>query len=154
MSRLTANGTELQPLNGKHHFYVYGGIDDMPSVRGADWVVPGLAGRVVPSVSARINDVLLVELRGFVHGIGATEDAARQDYRATMDALQAIFLPTLNPWPLVMYGPVGGVGSGRKRTIQVRYLDMVPSDWYGGLTRNFSIRLECVTFPAWVDAAA
>jgi hypothetical protein len=153
MSRITAAGTELQPLNGKLHFYVNGGLDDQPEVRGADFIVPSAAGRLVPTSGARLNDRLLVELRGFVHGIGATEAAAQQDYRSTMDTLLGIFDPTDNPWALVVFGPVHGVATGHKRTIMVRYLDSVPGELYGGITRNFSIRLECVTFPAWVDTS-
>lgn len=155
MSRLTANGTELQPLNGKMHFYIASGLDDMPDVRGSDFIVPSAAGRRVPSTGARVNDRLVVELRGFVHGVGATEAAARQDFRSTIDTLHSAFMdPTIAPWNLIVYGPVAGVGTSRKRTISVRYLDATFSDWYGGLTRTFAISLECVTFPAWVDAAA
>lgn len=151
--RLCLGNVELQPLDGTMHFYIYKGMDEPSAVRGEDTVVPGAAGKALRD---RVKDHRDIELRGFVAGQGATEDAAREEYRDHMDALLAILDPTTTQ-VLVAFAPVAGVDSGRKRSITVRFVNMISGDWVAGLYRNFTLQFEAVASPTypteWVDAS-
>ena len=146
MSRITYASTELQPTSGKFYFEIVAGWDDEVEVRGADTVVPSAAGRVSRT---RVKDRRLIELRGWVTGQGATDDAARQDYASTMATLHSIFSPTASPAALVVHTPVLGVPTGKKRSLNARYLNALSSETFGaGLFRSMSVQLECVDYPA------
>lgn len=143
MPSLTLRGLELRPADTSMHFTIHRGFDDVPEVRGKDDVAPALAGRVVRN---RVADRLIIELRGVILGSGATEDAARQNYRATVNSLKNVLDRTLPPGDLVVYAPTMGLASGTA-TISVRHVNSVWGDWVAGLHRKVSIELECVSSP-------
>lgn len=153
MAGIVANAVELRPTTGdKWFFWITAGFDDLGSVRGVDAVLDGVAGRFVPPIG-RVTDTIIVEMRGWIVGRGATETAARADYRLSIDTLQpAILDPTLDPFPIVVHTPVMGIPTGKKRTIQARFLNAVWGDWVAGLKRAVSVRFECVDGIGWVEA--
>jgi hypothetical protein len=152
MAEIVANGLELRPTDSSFFFWITGGFDDLGSARGTDVVLDGVAGRFVPPVS-RVADQLIVEMRGWIVGHGASETAARAAYRVSLDSLQAAILdPTLAPFPIVVHTPVMGLATGKKRTIQARFLNALWGDWVAGLKRAVSVRFECVDGLGWVEA--
>ncbi|HEX5013021.1 MAG TPA: hypothetical protein VFV72_02595, partial [Candidatus Limnocylindrales bacterium] len=62
---LTFDATDLQQADLQWFFEIKRGLDEVPSVRGKDSIVPALAGRVERN---RKNDVLSIVLEGFVRG--------------------------------------------------------------------------------------
>jgi hypothetical protein len=67
------------------------GLNEPPTVRGTDVIVPSLAGRIQGS---RVKDMVKVELEGFVQGAqGATE---RSSFRTKVIAFRALFDPTIS----------------------------------------------------------
>lgn len=89
---------------------LYAGIQ----VRGTDVIVPGLAGRISQN---RLLDRRLIEVEGFVQGIGSTEDARRDDFEAAMATLMNDFDPTLAAGSLVVHLQGGGTASIEARTL-------------------------------------
>jgi hypothetical protein len=153
MAGIVANSLELRPTSGdKWFFWITGGFDDLGSVRGQDVVIDGAAGRFVPPIG-RVSDTLIVEMKGWIVGRGATEAVARADYRTSLDTISAAILdPTLDPFPIVVHTPVMGLATGKKRTINARFLNAVWGDWVAGLKRAVSVRFECVDGVGWVEA--
>jgi hypothetical protein len=154
MSELTYRGTELRPSDKSFRFWITAGLDDEASVRGEDTVVPGLAGRLTRD---RVKDRRVIELQGYISsngaGAGASEDAAREEYRDIIDTLHTIFDPTLDPGELIIYTPTAGVDSGKIRGLNARFLNAIWGPWIAGLNRTVSIQLECVDSPPeWVEA--
>lgn len=129
---------------------LYLGFDDEPSVRGEDDIVLYAAGRRLRS---RWKDVRVIELRGWVQGVGATLAAKRAAYRERIDELHAIFDPTLAPGPLVVTAPYMGLASGTA-SIDARYLNASWDDPLLGWFRRVSVELECISSPPdWVRSA-
>lgn len=64
---LTFGGTDVQQNPIGIFLEIYRGLNEVPSVRGIDTVVPGLAGRIARN---RVVGVLAIELRGMVRGTG------------------------------------------------------------------------------------
>lgn len=143
MAELTYRGTELRRSDGGLYFWIAQGFDDEAQVRGEDDIIPGLAGRTARN---RVKDRRMIELQGYVIGVGADEAAMRAAYRARVDDLHTIFDPTLSPGALVVYSPVMGLASGSK-SINARFLN---STWsYGKVTlyAKVSAMLECISSP-------
>jgi hypothetical protein len=87
---LTFDGTDLQPSDLSVFLQIVHGLNETPSVRGVDVVVPALAGRVEAN---RVNDVLPIVLEGFCRAdpsTTTTEDA-RESYRTNQRALRTLF---------------------------------------------------------------
>ncbi len=70
------------------------GLNDVPTVRGRDDVVPHLDGRVVRN---RRADVLQLELAGWVLAHGDDLDETVANFRTSVRALQTLFDPALDP---------------------------------------------------------
>jgi hypothetical protein len=120
--------------------------------RGEDIVVPALSGRVVASSGARVADRLLINADFWILGQGSTPTAEREDFKSSWDTLGAIFDPKLNPAALVVYGATQGVPSGKKRTLNARFLNLLPVEGIPGLAQKFSLQFECVDSPpVWVE---
>jgi hypothetical protein len=69
-------------------FWLVRGLDEAFLVRGKDTIVPGAAGRTPRN---RVRDNRLIEVRGLVRGIGASDAARADDYRDAMEVLRALF---------------------------------------------------------------
>lgn len=143
MAELTYRGTELRRTDGGLYFWITDGFDDEADVRGDDWIAPERAGRVEGN---RVKDRRLIELQGYVIGVGANEAAMRTAYRARVDDLHAIFDPTAAPGALVVHSPVMGLASGTK-SINARYLNSVWSYGVVTLHAKVSVQLECIDSP-------
>ncbi len=89
---------------------LYGGED----VRGVDVTVPGLAGRISAN---RLYDRRMLEVEGFVQGVGASEAARLADFETAMSAVMALFDPKLAAGSLVV-----GLQGGGSKTISARTL--------------------------------
>ena len=148
---------DLLPSNGKWRFWLTEPplTASIPEVRGSDVVVPAATGRVVGS---RVADRLVIGMEGFVGGQGADGTAQRADFLASWGTLAAVFDPTAAPAALVVYGPLHGVASGKKRTITARFLNAQPTEGIPGVAQKYRLEFEVVTgasFGAdltWVEA--
>lgn len=99
----------FQLQTAKVQLDIFRGFNELPETRGEDDVIPGLPGRFRRN---RVDDVLEIELRGSVRGLGATVDARAQDFRASVTALQAAFDPVGGPGTLSVIAPYLGLPSG------------------------------------------
>lgn len=136
---LTANSTDVQDADLGIFLEIVRGLNESPSVRGTDTIVPGLAGRVARN---RVADVLTIELRGIVTGAGADEAAQRSDYRTNVNTVRALFDPT----SLVTL--VAALEDGTSATITARPLNLVWDQLLPTLA-NVSIEMESID-PDWV----
>lgn len=89
---LIYDGTDLQPSDLQVFLQIVHGLNEPPSVRGSDYVVPALAGRVEAN---RVNDVLQIILEGFVRANPSetTTSAARSSFRSNAQAIRTLFAP-------------------------------------------------------------
>lgn len=89
---LTYDGTDLQTSDLQIFLEIVHGLNETPSVRGIDVVVPGLAGRIEGN---RINDVLVITLEGLIRADPAetTTAGAQESYRDNCQAVRALFAP-------------------------------------------------------------
>jgi hypothetical protein len=67
------------------------GLNEPPTVRGTDTIVPGLAGRLQ---GTRVKDMVKVELEGLV--VGAQGVTERSSFRTKVTAFRALFDPTIS----------------------------------------------------------
>lgn len=140
----------IRRLDRSIFLQVYHGFDDEASVRGVDDVLLYADGRRRRS---RWKDVRIIELRGWVQGLGDTLTVRRQAYRARINELHAIFEPDLDPGPLVISAPYMGLVSGTA-TIQARFLNASWDEPVLGYFRRVSVELECISSPPeWTLAA-
>jgi hypothetical protein len=73
----------------------YSGVE----VRGTDSIIPGTAGRTARN---RKRDRRLIEIEGFVQGVGTTLSAAASDFETAMAQVKTDFDPTAAAGTLVM----------------------------------------------------
>jgi hypothetical protein len=143
---------DLQPSTLKYRFWLMAPptTHPAPEVRGEDIVVPSASGR---TVGTRVADRLLIPLRGWVGGQGGSGDGDRADFLSSWDTLGAVFDPTVAPASLVVYGPLEGVASGKKRTITARFLSALPIGGIPGVVMEYDVQMEAVgSPPVWVEA--
>lgn len=89
---LTYDATDLQTSDLQVFLEIVHGLNETPSVRGVDIVVPGLAGRIEGN---RINDVLVIQLEGLIRADPSetTTDGAQASYRDNVQAVRTLFAP-------------------------------------------------------------
>lgn len=89
---LTYDGVDLQQSDLQWFFEVERGLDEVPSVRGKDTVIPGAAGRFEQN---RRNDTIQIVLRGFVQADPALTDVddRRASFRTNIQTIRALFAP-------------------------------------------------------------
>lgn len=135
---------DLQTL--KVYFDIHRGFNEHPDVRGRDDVVPGRAGRYRRN---RVDDIQVIELRGWVRGVGATVLERQQDFRASVSAVKASLDPIGSGGTLTVLAPYLGLLSG-SQSIQAYPAN---NPLLGGEVTNlmsfqrFSIELESVANP-------
>lgn len=112
------------------------GLNEPPSVRGVDLIVPSRAGRIVRN---RVGDALAIELRGYVMGTD------RSDFRTNALAVRALFDSTAEPADLV-----ATLEDSSTATIAARALNSVWNQITPEIA-EVSIEMESVS-PDWVVA--
>jgi hypothetical protein len=88
LSSLAFGATDLQRADLTVHFEITKGLDETPATRGEDTVVPHLPGQISRSYE---EDVLDIELYGFVQGDGATEALRRASFRSLAEEIKSLF---------------------------------------------------------------
>lgn len=119
-----------------------------PDVRGSDWIVPRLDGRVEGN---RRKDVLILPLAGIVKGSGATPDERREDFLANIETLMAAMDPSLASADLVLSDGYLGLEAGVTATIGARVRNASPAAiqaYHFAPHQRWTFELECLT-PEW-----
>lgn len=111
-----------------------GGLFLPASHRGEDDVVPGKAGRYRRN---RVPDVRLMDLRGYVKGVGADLEERQQSWRSSMAVLTALLDPDTGG-SLVVIGPYMGLADDETATITA-----YPKSWVEGQPQNL------LTYQKW-----
>ena len=138
-------GSLYQLQTDKVFFELVQGYDAFPEVRGEDDVIPGRAGR---DRRNRVDDRLIIELRGWVQGQGASRVARQQDFRASVTALMAQFDPTGDAGTLSVVSPYLGLPSGSDAILCYPLPWMESADMAHYMSfKRFSIELEAVGDP-------
>jgi len=112
------------------------------SVRGKDYVVPALAGRIA---MPRIADVRTLLIEGWVSGIDW------ETWRYYTDLFHEIFDPEAEAGEIVVVGPYLGVAADAVYSIDARTLNVMPGPIQsggGGAFQHWSVELEA-TSPEW-----
>lgn len=136
----TFAGTSLNTLSStapRLTFWLVRGLDDSFEVRGKDTVIPGTAGR---TARTRVRDRRVIEIEGFVAGVGASAAAQTDDFRDAMETLRALFAPTASAASLVV-GLEDGV---RSATITARPVNMVVAEYVGDVACRLNVELEAI----------
>lgn len=142
LNGLTYKGDSLQTL--ETYFDIHSGFWEPADVRGQDDVIPGLAGRFRRN---RVKDRRIIELRGFVQGIGGTQLERQQNWQAATAALMALMDPTGASGSLAVVAPYMGLPSGSK-TITAYPLNVVGGPVLNTMSfQRWSIELEAVGNP-------
>lgn len=104
------------------------GLNELPKVRGVDTLVPARPYRIARN---RVADELVIELRGYVAGVGADEDAQRADFRdliiSLRDETTGLFRPTRTPALLEATLENGAVVSVTCRPVNLVTVQRVPA---------------------------
>lgn len=140
------DGVDLQQSDLQWFFEIERGLDEVPTVRGKDTVIPGLGGRLEQN---RKNDTLAIVLKGFVQADPALTDLTqrRESYRANMRVIRSLFLPTNGRASLA-----ATLEDGSILTIAAVPLNIVPGRLIASEYRELSIELE--GFDDWVAAGS
>lgn len=130
------DGFDCQQVDLQIFIEIIKGLNEVPSVRGTDSIVPALAGR---AEGLRINDVLKIELAGFVRADPALTTAADQQasYRTNMDTVRGLFATNRLRADLV-----ATLEDGTQRTISARPLNMIVQEVIASIFVYVSIELE------------
>jgi hypothetical protein len=114
------------------------GLDNSPTVRGKDSLIPSAAGLVARN---RVRGVRRIVLEGFVMGVGTTHDDQRADLRSIVELLRDAFDPTAAAAELEVQ-----LEDGNTATIDARAMPEEP-EWGPDTmptARTLSIELEAV----------
>lgn len=133
---LTFDGTDIQQNPLGIFLEIVRGLNEGPSVRGTDTVVPARPGRIARNREA---DVWRIELRGYISGIDTDEEGQRADFRTLVNIIKTLFDPTSMPAPLV-----ATLEDGSEATIQARALPSPVWDQVVPSMARLSIELEAV----------
>lgn len=117
-------------------------------VRGDDLVIPQKPGQ---AVMTRVKHRRVIELRGFVRGVGDDEASRTVAFREASEALMAVIDFTLAPGTLTAFAPYLGLPTGSESSIDARAADAVPGEIVQQSYQKWSIRLVSVSNPPeWV----
>lgn len=133
------NGTSLNTFSGGQPRLVFQcirGLDDTPEVRGYDTIIPGTAGRTARS---RVRDRRIIEIEGWVIGLGSSHAAQTDDFRDAMETLRSLFSPTASAANLVVLLE----DATRSGTISCRPLNMLV-DYEGSVAARVNVELEAI----------
>lgn len=129
-------GTDCQPSDLSIFLVITHGLAEPAAVRGSDIIVPGLAGRIAGN---RVNDVLPIELEGFVRAAPSTTTTAtaRASYQAKRATVRALFATNRARAALV-----ATLEDGTQITIMARPLNTIWNETVPSEFANVSISLE------------
>ena len=134
---LTVDGTDVQQDPIGIFLELVRGLNEGPSVRGEDDIVPSLEGRTALN---RVGDTWRLEIRGWIAGVGATGALQRASYRALATQVRELFDPRLDPYSVSVILEDGGVASIMARPLPTPLWDeLVP-----GYLARVSYELEAV----------
>ena len=87
---LTYDGVDLQTSDLQLFLEIVHGLNETPSVRGVDTIVPALAGRVE---GIRVNDILVVTLEGLIMAdpTATTRSDVVASFRDNCQTVRALF---------------------------------------------------------------
>lgn len=114
--------TDLQPDSLDFVLWVTRGLNDIPSVRGTDQVVPARTGQVERNRKA---DKLAIELRGYVLGNGSTGELIVANFRSSVEILKALFDPALAQRVLSATLEDGSAATINARVVGLAMLEVV-----------------------------
>lgn len=142
---LTFRTTDIQTADLGIFFEITRGLNEPPTVRGEDVLVPGRPGRIAIAGGFEA-DVLTIELEGKVTAGGEDGDEAdqRSAFRVNAKVVRALFDPTLDPGALVAL-----LEDGTTATIQARAMPTQLWDQPADVHADVSIELQSVD-PDWV----
>lgn len=138
---LTFDATDIQFADFGIFLEIREGLNEGPSVRGVDIIVPGADGRVWRN---RRADTRRIVLAGLVRGNGATQDDRQADYRQNVLTMKALFDPTAAPATLAATLETGDPATIDCRTLNTIWSEAVPSE-----LSYVTVELESVD-PEWV----
>ena len=133
---LTYDGEDIQLADFSIYLWVQNGLNEVPTVRGVDTVVPGKPGR---SARNRENDVLPIVLSGSVMSdpTETDQDAARATFRNRMLLIRSLFASNRLPADLV-----AELENGDTATISARPMNILVPQQIEGVYASLSIELE------------
>lgn len=139
------NAVDLQQDDLQWFFEIERGLDEVPSVRGRDSIVPAADGRTERN---RKNDIISIVLKGWVRADPTVTDIddARASYRANMATIRALFHPR-NPRADL----TAVLEDGTIQTISARGMNIVGGRSIGSEYRDLSIELE--GYDDWQEVA-
>ena len=142
---LTFKGVDLQPADMQWFFEIERGLDEVPTVRGKDTIIPGLAGRFEQN---RRNDTLSIVLKGWVRADPTITDLddARASYRQNMLTIRTLFAPDAVRGELVAL-----VEDGTSQEIMARAMNIIGGRYIASEMRVLSIELE--GYDDWAEVA-
>jgi hypothetical protein len=114
---LTVDATDVQQFPFGIFLELVRGLNEPPRVRGVDTVVPGLAGRIARN---RTGDGFILELHGYVAGLGTSGYAQGASWRDQVNTFRVLFDPTQDP-----VGVVATLEDGSTATCSARTLPTV-----------------------------
>ena len=125
---LTYDGSDLQTSDLQIFLQIVHGLNEPPSVRGVDYVVPVREGRVEAN---RVNDVLSIVLEGHVRGDPSqtTTSGARSTFRNNAQTIRALFAPNRARADLVATLEDGTIVSISARPLNAVWSEPVPSEF-------------------------
>lgn len=135
---LTYRGSDVQDEDGIF-LEIVRGLTEVVEVRGQDLIVPAREGQIVRN---RVGNRLVIELRGWIRGVGSGETGDRADFAANRAVFRSLFDPRLDPGDLV-----ATLEDGSEQTIAARTLNVI-SDQVVPSFVNVSVELESVS-PDW-----
>ena len=142
---LTYGGTDLVRADLSVVFRITRGLYEPPAVRGKDRIVPSLAGRIARN---RVNDVLDIQLFGFVQAAGADTAAQQAAFVTLWRELYTLFDPK------VTRALVASFPGGASQSIQARTESIVwPEDPDFAQRVGVSVAMEAIA-PAWTFTPA
>lgn len=118
------------------------GLHSGLEVRGTDTVVSSRVGQIERN---RVAHSRMLEVVGFVQGVGDTAAEQLADYETAMQEVDALFDPTLTAGALVVALQGGGTATIMARTLPQTLEEeaVIPS------RRDIGFRLEAVDPPSW-----
>lgn len=136
----TFAGTSLNTISStapRLTFWLVRGLDDSFEVRGRDTIIPGTAGR---TSRTRVRDRRVIEIEGFVAGVGASQAIQTDDFRDVMEVLRALFSPTAAAGNLVVLLE----DEVRSATISCRPLPTMTTIYHGDTAATLSVEFEAI----------
>lgn len=137
------DGTSLVTVTASYEltFWLLSGLDSGLEVRGVDTVIPGATGRTPRN---RVADRRVIEIQGWVKGLGATDALRGAGFRSAMEVLRTLFSSTRSAATLV----VGVEDNTSTKSISARPLPDVGIDYRRVPAAIVNINLEAVS-PTW-----